>query len=809
MVDSNALALIQRGQLDQQRLGERIRVLGIDLGTTNSTVSDATWEIGSRTPPKVTCLEIVQPTLEGEYTHALLPSIVAIFQGTQYIGEGAKRLRSRSSELALKHNTHLFYECKNDIGNRRTYHRAPEGFRSAAEISGKVLSYLRNAAIEHDTVEPSRVVITVPASFQAAQRQDTLRAAELAGLHPAAGDLIDEPVAAFLDYLITHGKELAPKLVSPRTVVVFDFGGGTCDVAVFRAHKHADGIGQLNVETLAVSRYHRLGGGDIDAAIVHDVLIPQLCKQNDIRPIDLSYEDKKLHIEPALLGLAEMLKVGLSIETRRLMSFEKYAKADKAHVVKTQPGVHHCMLGGRSLALSSSKLTASEFENVLRPFLDQDLLYARETEYRLTCSIFAPLQDALDRAGLETRSVDFCLAIGGSSLIPQVIEALTKHFVNGTVLTYPSRDDAKTCVSRGAAYHALALSAFGKPLVQPICHDEIAVRSASGLIPLVPKGALLPYPSDGSFGQCSQIAVPKTVLLEPCDLRVELVASDDERLLLRKIWSIPGPTTQGTPICLEYRIDENQVLHLRARLRDALQVGSFEAVVENPLTNVVNPQPKRLQIEQLEEDLRLGTVSKQEIPDRISEVAALYSDLGQKEKAIDFLKRAIRMKGEPDVILLNRLAGYYKDVGDSEREIRIYREATVASSWAGTWFNLSLALKRQGALKDAEEAIDRAIHLERSAPYFVQAGLIATARGSTARSKELFSEAMTLFGAVQSLSDWELGWYITAAQSIGDDARLGPARDEQRRRSRDSRASDVATEGELPIVTPALTRTRP
>jgi Molecular chaperone len=81
---------------------------------------------------------------------------------------------------------------------------APEGFRSAAEIAGKVLAFLKAAAQESNSIPPTRTVVTVPASFQVAQRRDTLRAAEMAGLKIAGGDLLDEPVAAFLDYLISH-----------------------------------------------------------------------------------------------------------------------------------------------------------------------------------------------------------------------------------------------------------------------------------------------------------------------------------------------------------------------------------------------------------------------------------------------------------------------------------------------------------------------------------------------------------------------------------------------------------------------------
>jgi len=85
-------------------------------------------------------------------------------------------------ELGLSQNKTLFSECKNDIGVARTYHKAPPGFQSAAEISGVILKFLAQAAQDDDPLPLDRTVVTVPASFQAAQRQDTLRAAELAGI---------------------------------------------------------------------------------------------------------------------------------------------------------------------------------------------------------------------------------------------------------------------------------------------------------------------------------------------------------------------------------------------------------------------------------------------------------------------------------------------------------------------------------------------------------------------------------------------------------------------------------------------------
>ena len=188
-----------------------VRALGIDLGTTNSTVAETIWRPTDQAI-QVRCLEVDQETLFGTYTHLLVPSAVAIHDGNIIVGEGAKRLLARAAELGLERDRTLFLECKNDIGVQRTYHKAPDGFRSAAEISGRVLAFLKEAASAQDATPVKRTVVTVPASFQAAQRLDTVKAASLAEIVISGGDLLDEPVAAFLDYLMSHPGEIAEGL---------------------------------------------------------------------------------------------------------------------------------------------------------------------------------------------------------------------------------------------------------------------------------------------------------------------------------------------------------------------------------------------------------------------------------------------------------------------------------------------------------------------------------------------------------------------------------------------------------------------
>ena len=758
-----------------------LRVVGIDLGTTNSTIAEVRWEPGGAV--KVRCVEVDQATLEGTYTHVLFPSVVAIHGDRVWVGEGAKRLRSRAPELGLEQNRNLFFECKNDMGIAKTYHRAPEGFRSAPEIGARVVAALRSAALADDRAPIERVVVTVPASFQAAQRRDTLEAARLAGLELSGGDLLDEPVAAFLDYVMGKengegrtGARALEVLASPAvgmtegldgTLVVLDFGGGTCDVAVLRLSRGEQG--RLAVSPLSVSRYHRLGGGDIDAAIVHEVLIPEMVGENGLGPFDLTFEDKKKVLEPSLLGLAEALKISLCTEVARLERFGKYAEADREKVAAQQPVTVEVRLGDRVLKLTRPRLTAAAFEKLLVPFLDHDLLYARETEYRLTCSVFAPLQDALDRSGLGAEEVDYFLMVGGSSLIPQVVRAVQPFFPNARVLTYPDRDAVQTAVARGAALHAAALALTGRGLVQPVAADSIALRAESRLFELVHKGEELPVPAEGWMRKTG-LTVPVTSQKQPVDVRVELVVGEgeQERPLFRGHWTVPPPVAKGEGLVLEYRLDENQILELKLALATGAGTDGFACIVENPLTNVVNPQAARIKLEALEEDIRTGKVPKQELQGALVDAADLMAELGHRERAFAQLKKVLQSMNRPDPEVLNRMGMLSGDIGDHERAVKLFREAAAAGpQWGGPSFNLALLLERQGDLAGGLAAIDEALEREHDAPYLVLRARMAGNRGDgVARERDL-AEALGAFAPPARLGGWALGWLYTAASMSG------------------------------------------
>jgi len=783
-----------------------IRVLGIDLGTTNSTVAEAVLgPRGSRTG--LSTLEVAQPTPEGEYVHVLVPSAVARHRGATWVGEGAKRLRRRASELGLEPGRDLFWDCKNDIGVRRTYHRAPEGLRNASEVAAHVLSFLAEAdrkASAPGAPAPDRVVVTVPASFQAAQRADTLAAARAAGLPVSEGDLLDEPLAAFLDHAARNGLGALGAPGETRHLLVFDFGGGTCDTAVFRVTVPGPGE-PLRAATLAVSRYHRLGGGDVDAALVHQVLVPKLLAENGLGSHDLDFDLKSKVVVPALLGVAEALKVGLCGEIRRLGALG--AGADAAAVAKTLPGVHSCRLpDGRELRLTSPALTRRELDGVLQPFLDEEVLCPRSDEYRTTCSVFAPIEDALERAGLGDDEVDALLLVGGSSLVPQVVDALARRFLRAALLHEKTPEAVQVSVARGAALHALALAAVGRGVLEPVAAGTLSVRTSAGPVELVARGVRLPFPGDGGEAACDDLSVPETLEGEPLPLRVELL-DEAERPVMNALCLFPPPVRRGERLRLRYRVDANQVLHLRVALAARPGHGEYELTRENPLSNVVNPQPQRERLLEIEESLRTGAVTGAKALETAEEAARLYTELGQREKALAAYRSLLRARGGPDSRLLMRMGILAGELGDHAREERYYRECAAADpAWGGALFNLALAQRRRGLWNEARATVTEAIERDPEPPTLVLRALVHEAMGNRPAREADLARALATFGPASALDDFELGWLLTGARMADDAARVRAA--EEARRSRQKPASGGAPlpGGLLPDLAPALAR---
>jgi len=349
------------------------KIIGIDLGTTNSCVS-----VMEGNEP------VVIPNAEGKRT---TPSIVAFIEGgDRKVGDPAKRqavTNPLNTVYSIKRFMgNKFSECSQEI--KRVPYKVVKGdndtprvdidgrLYTPQEISAMVLQKMKKTAEDYLGHEVSEAVVTVPAYFNDAQRQATKEAGEIAGLKVSR--IINEPTAAALAY----GMD---KKHDDKKIVVFDFGGGTHDVSILEL---GDGV----FEVLATDGDTHLGGDDVDEKIIN--WLAEEFKSEEA--IDLREDPMALQ---RLKEAAEKAKIELSSSAQ--------TEINLPYVTATASGPKHLV----------RSLTRSKFEQLI------DDLVKRTIE---------PCQTALKSAGLTTKDIDEVILVGGSTRIPIVQAEVEKFF---------------------------------------------------------------------------------------------------------------------------------------------------------------------------------------------------------------------------------------------------------------------------------------------------------------------------------------------------------------------------------------------
>ncbi|GFZ85882.1 chaperone protein DnaK [Aquaticitalea lipolytica] len=349
------------------------KIIGIDLGTTNSCVS-----VMEGSEP------VVIPNAEGKRT---TPSVIAFVEGGEIkVGDPAKR-------QAVTNPTKTVYSIKRFMGNKyseskkeaeRVPYKVVKGdndtprvdidgrLYTPQELSAMILQKMKKTAEDYLGTTVTEAVITVPAYFNDSQRQATKEAGEIAGLKVRR--IINEPTAAALAYgLDKKGKD--------QKIVVFDFGGGTHDVSILEL---GDGV----FEVLSTDGDTHLGGDDVDQKII-DWLADEF---NAEESIDLRKDPMALQ---RLKEAAEKAKIELSSSAQ--------TEINLPYVTATASGPKHLV----------RTLTRAKFEQLI------DDLVKRTIE---------PCQTALKAAGLTTKDIDEVILVGGSTRIPAVQTAVEKFF---------------------------------------------------------------------------------------------------------------------------------------------------------------------------------------------------------------------------------------------------------------------------------------------------------------------------------------------------------------------------------------------
>src|SRR5579864_8370324 len=350
------------------------KIIGIDLGTTNSVV--AVMQGGEST---------VIPNQEGART---TPSVVAITKsGERLVGQVAKRQSITNPENTVYSIKRFMGRRYDEVGEelKRVPYKIVRGphddvrveisgkVYSPPEISAMILQKLKSAAEDFLGEKVTKAVITVPAYFNDAQRQATKQAGEIAGLEVLR--IINEPTAAALAYGLDKKKN--------ETVLVYDLGGGTFDVSILD-------IGDGVVEVRATAGDTHLGGDDFDRRVV-DYLADEFKKDNGI---DLRSDPQALQ---RLFEAAEKAKVELSSVTQTTISLP-FVTADAS-------GPKHL----------NTTLMRSTFEQITADLVERTV---------------QPVRQALSDAKLTDADIDEVILVGGSTRIPAV-QSLVRRLTGG------------------------------------------------------------------------------------------------------------------------------------------------------------------------------------------------------------------------------------------------------------------------------------------------------------------------------------------------------------------------------------------
>lgn len=741
--------------------------IGIDFGTSTTVVSIASYDDCNQLI-HTKSLRLQQKLPDGTlYSSEIVPTVIAWTKDKILVGEGASQLKYQ-----LKRGKNIWYSFKMELGEdlgAKYYEselrdKKPFLIRNPKDAARVFFSYLKylitNYCKQNNLSEDISYSVSIPASFEANQRKDLLDALMSNEMNVSKQSLIDEPNAAFISYVVSRATEGQPLFISPdynSKVLVFDFGGGTCDISILEIGQSANGFYSKNV---AISKFTQLGGDDIDRYITYHYLMPRFLEVNGKKKEQFRTNERK-QIASSLYKIAERLKIMINKALAGLTS-DFVIPTVKNSGNKTEISSYVSVTTSKGiLEQTDFYLTNKELTDTMSVFLKQGwgktTRIKGEDEYN---SIYTPIDSAIKKSKISKEEIDYILLIGGSSQSPYIQETLYNYFEDSELLVPVN---LQTHVSQGAAIHSLLFNGMNKCLIQPISSEPIMIITKDERPKVIlPAGTQIP---------CDTIIIDDLVTSRDGQRVVELpicVGCTSKILFNLKI---EAQTANGfpinTPIQIALEVNADKMLIARATCMGIVcHVEPLSPFANKELTTAERIALKAERQANLEAELNGGTPSKT----TLIALRTAYEKAGNEFKAAETSE--LQNELYPSTVNLNYIGVLYHNSGNHDKAAEFFESAIEKDpNNEYAHFNLGLTMKYKN--KDIyKEHIKKAVELNPDYDLaLIEAGRIDISEGNKEEGIKKLRKAYNMM-----MRQWETnslrgnasyGWFAAVARELG------------------------------------------